>query len=208
MPQYLVSGYLPDNFDPSTQDEAMMEEIHALNREMIAAGVRKFACGLGATRTLRPRPNGEVLITYGPYLETKERIGGNRACIAIARKLLKRSYHTLRELGGEALAPCAHRRIRMVVDLAAGHHRCPFVQQAAERADQPRLPLPPLAEQDDVVPGDQRPLEVRQYGLAEPDDAGERVLASAQPGQQVFSYLRPDPTVFVTAHAQLGNGLR
>jgi transposase len=39
------------------------------------------------------------------YLQTKERIGGGRACIAIARKLLKRSYHTLRELGQEALAP-------------------------------------------------------------------------------------------------------
>ncbi len=39
------------------------------------------------------------------YLATKERIGGNRACLAIARKLLKRSYHTLRELGEEALQP-------------------------------------------------------------------------------------------------------
>ena len=37
MPQYLVAGYLPDDFDPSAQDEAMVEEIHALNREMIAA---------------------------------------------------------------------------------------------------------------------------------------------------------------------------
>ena len=43
MPQYLVSGYLPDNFDPSTQDEATIEAIHVHNREMIAAGVRKFA---------------------------------------------------------------------------------------------------------------------------------------------------------------------
>src|ERR1043165_54440 len=76
MPQYLISGYLPDNFDPSTQDEAMVEEIHALNREMIAAGVRKFAGGLGPTRTLRPQPNGELLVTDGPYLETKEHIGG------------------------------------------------------------------------------------------------------------------------------------
>jgi transposase len=33
------------------------------------------------------------------------RLGGNRACLAVARKLLKRSYHTLRELGDEALAP-------------------------------------------------------------------------------------------------------
>ena len=39
------------------------------------------------------------------YLEAKERIGGNRACLSVARKLLKRSYHTLRELGEEALAP-------------------------------------------------------------------------------------------------------
>ena len=39
------------------------------------------------------------------YAQTAERIGGNRACLAVARKLLKRSYHTLRELGEEAVAP-------------------------------------------------------------------------------------------------------
>jgi transposase len=39
------------------------------------------------------------------YLETAERVGGNRACLSVARKLLKRSYHTLRELGEGALAP-------------------------------------------------------------------------------------------------------
>ena len=76
MPQYLVTGYLPDDFDPSAHDEAMVEQIHALNREMIAAGVRKFACGLGKTMSLRPQPNGEVLLTDGPYLETKEHVGG------------------------------------------------------------------------------------------------------------------------------------
>jgi hypothetical protein len=76
MPHYLVSGYLPDDFDPSTQTEEMVEEIHALNREMIAAGVRKFAGGLGPTRTLRPQPNGTLLVTDGPYLETKEHVGG------------------------------------------------------------------------------------------------------------------------------------
>jgi hypothetical protein len=76
MPQYLVAGYLPDDFDPSQVDEAMAEEIHALNREMIAAGVRKFAGGLGPTYTLRAQPNGELLLTDGPYLETKEHVGG------------------------------------------------------------------------------------------------------------------------------------
>jgi transposase len=39
------------------------------------------------------------------YLQAKERLGGNRACLAVARKLLKRSYHVLRELGDEAIAP-------------------------------------------------------------------------------------------------------
>ena len=39
------------------------------------------------------------------YLEAAERLGGNRACLSVARKLLKRSYHTLRELGEEALQP-------------------------------------------------------------------------------------------------------
>jgi hypothetical protein len=39
------------------------------------------------------------------YLEAAERLGGNRACLALSRKLLKRCYHTLRELGEGALAP-------------------------------------------------------------------------------------------------------
>ena len=76
MPHYLVSGYLPDNFDPSTMTEADTEAIHAVNREMIAAGVRKFAGGLGPSHTLRPQPNGELLLTDGPYLEAKEHVGG------------------------------------------------------------------------------------------------------------------------------------
>ncbi len=41
------------------------------------------------------------------YEQTAERLGGNRACLALARKLLKRCYHTLRELGDDALAPPA-----------------------------------------------------------------------------------------------------
>lgn len=79
MPQYLVANYLPDNFDPSTVTEAMMEEIYALNGEMIAAGVRKFACGISASanaKTLRKQTNGSVLVTDGPYIETKEHMGG------------------------------------------------------------------------------------------------------------------------------------
>jgi hypothetical protein len=79
MPQYLVAIYHPDDFDPSVETKATIEDIHALNREMIAAGARKFASGLtgpGSARTLQAQPDGKVLVTDGPYLETKEHIGG------------------------------------------------------------------------------------------------------------------------------------
>jgi hypothetical protein len=79
MPQFLVAGHLPDNYEPSSQDAAMAEHIHALNREMIAAGVRIFACGISPVsnaKTLRAQPDGGVVITDGPYLEAKEHIGG------------------------------------------------------------------------------------------------------------------------------------
>jgi hypothetical protein len=41
----------------------------------------------------------------GYYDQAADRLGGNRACVAIARKLLLRRYHTLRQLGDEALQP-------------------------------------------------------------------------------------------------------
>jgi hypothetical protein len=79
MPQYLVAIYRPDDYDPSVETEATISEIHALNRELIAAGARKFACGLSpasSAKSLRAQPDGKVLVTDGPYLETKEHIGG------------------------------------------------------------------------------------------------------------------------------------
>ena len=79
MPKYLVAIHHPDNYDPSVEDEAMIRDISSLNKEMIAAGVRTFAGGLSPVRnatTLRAQPNGDVLLTDGPYLETKEHVGG------------------------------------------------------------------------------------------------------------------------------------
>jgi hypothetical protein len=79
MPQYLVAIYHPDNYDPSVETDAMSRDIDALNDEMVAAGVRVFVGGLspaGSARSLRAQPNGKVLVTDGPYTETKELIGG------------------------------------------------------------------------------------------------------------------------------------
>ena len=79
MTQYLVAIHHPDGYDGSLEDEAMHRDIGALNREMVAAGVRVFVGGLSPAsnaRSLRAQPDDKVLITNGPYLETKEHIGG------------------------------------------------------------------------------------------------------------------------------------
>jgi transposase len=42
---------------------------------------------------------------YAYYRQAAQRIDHNRACLSVARKLCRRAYHILRELGDEALAP-------------------------------------------------------------------------------------------------------
>jgi hypothetical protein len=78
--KYLVAIHHPDDYDPFVaEDEAMSRDIDALNYEMIAAGARLFAGGLhrvSSAKSLRAQPDGKVLITDGPYLESKEHIGG------------------------------------------------------------------------------------------------------------------------------------
>ena len=79
MTQFLVAIHHPDDFDPSVAGDEAMDPIHALNEEMITAGVRVFVGGLHPARSaksLRAQSNGAVLITDGPYLETKEHVGG------------------------------------------------------------------------------------------------------------------------------------
>jgi hypothetical protein len=80
MTQFLVAIHHPENYDPLVaEDEAMGRDIDVLNEEMIAAGARVFAGGLHPARcakSLRAQPDGKVLITDGPYLETKEHVGG------------------------------------------------------------------------------------------------------------------------------------
>ena len=79
MPQYLVAIHHPDGYDGSLEGEEMMRDIDALNEEMQAAGARLFAGGLrpvSDARSLRKQPDGKVVVTDGPYLETKEHVGG------------------------------------------------------------------------------------------------------------------------------------
>jgi serine/threonine-protein kinase len=77
--EYLIAIYRPDDYDPSVETEAMDREIDVLNDEMMAAGVRIFVGGLSpssSARSLRPQPNGKLLVTDGPYTDTTEHVAG------------------------------------------------------------------------------------------------------------------------------------
>lgn len=80
MAQFLVAIHHRDDYDPFVEeDKAMEREIDVLNEEMVAAGIRVFVGGLHFARmakSLRKQPNGKVIVTDGPYLETNEHVGG------------------------------------------------------------------------------------------------------------------------------------
>ena len=78
--KYLVTIHRPNDFDHATElDSAAGKAIDEVNDEMVAAGVRLFVGGLCATSTatsLILQANGEILVTDGPFLESKEYADG------------------------------------------------------------------------------------------------------------------------------------
>jgi hypothetical protein len=79
MPKFLIALHRPHGYDPGSQDEAMHQDIDALNDEMVAAGVRVFVGGLKPPATaisLTFRPTGEAEAVPGPYLDAKEYVDG------------------------------------------------------------------------------------------------------------------------------------
>lgn len=79
MKQYLLTIYQPDGGAPPPEAlEKIMREVGALIDETKAAGAWVFNGGLqppGAARVVRSR-GGDTLVTDGPYIETKEHVGG------------------------------------------------------------------------------------------------------------------------------------
>ena len=79
MTEYMIAIHHPDDFVPASEDEATHRDIEALNAAMVAAGIRVFVGGLRPPRSavsIRTRPDGSLAATDGPYIETKEHIGG------------------------------------------------------------------------------------------------------------------------------------
>lgn len=80
MKDYLLSVCYPaDGTAPSSEKlEQIMRDVTALRLEMQAAGVRIFCGALGSpsSATVLRHKNGEVTVTDGPFIESKEMIGG------------------------------------------------------------------------------------------------------------------------------------
>jgi hypothetical protein len=84
MKQYLLSVIQPDGLVPGGSPpprevlDKIMKDVKAVRAEMEAAGAWVFSGGLHhpSTATVLHFQNGEVLATDGPYVESKEHVGG------------------------------------------------------------------------------------------------------------------------------------
>ena len=80
MKQYLLSVCFPAGSSQPPPDalSKIKSDVMALRKEMQAAGVWVFSGGLCApdSATVLRHSNGDIVLTDGPFMESKEQIGG------------------------------------------------------------------------------------------------------------------------------------
>ena len=80
MKQYLLSVCYPAGASqpPPAALNKIMSDVITLQREMQSAGVWVFSGGLHAANsaTVLRHQNGDIVLTDGPFIESKEQIGG------------------------------------------------------------------------------------------------------------------------------------
>jgi hypothetical protein len=78
MTQYLLSVYQPEGRLSPQAREQISRDLDTLNRDLTEAGAWVFAGGLcsPSTATVVRVRAGEVLMSDGPFTETKEYLGG------------------------------------------------------------------------------------------------------------------------------------
>jgi len=79
MTQYLLSIYQPDGPAPEPEMlDPIMRDVDAVKQQMKDAGVWVFSGGLHepSTATVVRAKGDDVLVTDGPYVESKEHLGG------------------------------------------------------------------------------------------------------------------------------------
>ena len=80
MTQYLLSVHMIEGEEPPAPEEIeqMYADVDVVNDELKAQGAWVFAGGLhpSSTATVVRAKDGDVLMTDGPFAETKEQLGG------------------------------------------------------------------------------------------------------------------------------------
>jgi hypothetical protein len=80
MKQYLLSVCYPAGGTPPPPDalQRIMRDVHAIQRDMQSVGVWVFSGGLhpANTATVLRQQGGGIVTTDGPFIESKEQIGG------------------------------------------------------------------------------------------------------------------------------------
>jgi hypothetical protein len=81
MTQYLLAVHNDPDNPPYSSDEQMQQafdQVSALNDELQAKGLWVFGGGLteASSATVVRAHEGEVIMTDGPFVETKEQLGG------------------------------------------------------------------------------------------------------------------------------------
>jgi hypothetical protein len=80
MKQYLLTVCYPAGGTQPPPDvlQRIMRDVHAVQKEMQSAGVWVFSGGLhpANTATVLRQQDGDIVLTDGPFIESKEQIGG------------------------------------------------------------------------------------------------------------------------------------
>jgi hypothetical protein len=80
MKQYLLTVCYPaGSTQPAPEDlQKIMRDVTAVQKDMQAAGAWVFSGGLhpANTATVLRQQNGDIITTDGPFIESKEQIGG------------------------------------------------------------------------------------------------------------------------------------
>jgi hypothetical protein len=80
MKQYLLSVCYPAGGTPPPPDslQRIMRDVQAIQKEMQSAGAWVFSGGLhpANTATVVRQQGGDIVTTDGPFIESKEQIGG------------------------------------------------------------------------------------------------------------------------------------
>ena len=94
----------------------------------------------------------------------------------------------------------------MVAQFSTTDHRRPLVEQADQSPQQARFALAAFAKEDEVVAGNQGPLQLGQHGVVESQDAGPDLSAIRQRGQQILPDFLLDSPFTMTGGTQFADG--